>query len=134
MIISSQDFRNTYQKFYNDVRQYLWPYNVIEEIATVQDDIFTAFIDIEQLRNDFRKLYKSIKEAIDEDEFLNKSYKELSELIENEYENPYLKISRVEEVNPDEDKQIRTIPEEDEEDSELNESNQTLSEGLGLTD
>lgn len=123
-MISSQDFRNSYEDFYRDLREYLWPYSVLEELAEVEVDIFTSFIDFEKLQKDFKKLSQSIKEALAEDELLSKSYANLSKLIENEYEpnDQYLIIQRVEEVNPDEDKQIRTKPEENEDSEELNEA------------
>lgn len=117
-MISSQDFRNKYEKFYNQLRLYLWPYNVLEELAQVEVDIYCAFIDIEKLELDFNRLCSSIRDVCTEDQELEDSRAGLQELIDmciESREQPYFVLSSVEEVHPNEDKQIKTIDKEDSE-------------------
>ena len=113
--VSSQDFRNLYEKFYSQMRLYLWPYQVLEELADVECDIYSAFIDIDKLSKDFGKLQSSIREACKDDEDLRKLSDSIRSLIDEKDVEPYARLYKVAEVNPETAKQIRTIPEEEEE-------------------
>lgn len=116
--ISSQDFRNTYEKFYDDVRQYLWPYTFVEDLADLEVEIYTTFIDPEKIEKTINKLRSPLNEVIEDndDENLKKSFKELQDLLSEVKEGEqYSLIKRVEEVNPDENKQIKNTEEDSEE-------------------
>lgn len=121
-VISSQDFRNTYQRFYDYIRNYLWPYNTLVDLAAVEDDIYTSFIDYDKLSRDLNKLYTSIKETCKEDDDLQKAYNEFLELIEAKNANPsiniYSLLPRVEETNPEQNKVLKFEEDEDSEDNE----------------
>ena len=121
-VISSQDFRNTYQRFYTYVRNYLWPYSTLVDLAAVEDDIYTSFIDYDKLSRDLSKLYTSIKEICKEDDDLNKAYNEFLELIEAKNANPainiYSLLQKVEETNPEQDKTLKFEEDKDNENSE----------------
>ena len=117
MILSSQDFRNSYEEFYMNIRNYLWPYDALKALAEVENDIFTAFIDFDLLQRDVDKLYSFIKDTMKEDKRLEKSFNEIYDLIQDSHEDDtkiYSFLRQVAEVNPTNDKQIRTIPEEEE--------------------
>ena len=113
--ISSQDFRNVYEKLYAEIRNYLWSYDTLKDLAQLEQDIYSAFIDRESLERDFYKLKSSIKEVLDEDELLKKQMDALEELIELEDSQLYARLPGVAEVNPGNNKVIRTIPEEEQE-------------------
>lgn len=113
--ISSQDFRNIYEKFYAQLRNYLWPYKTLKELADVEVDIYSAFIDIDKLQNDLNKLYTSIKDVFKDDPNLEKSYNLLFELANVEEPTFYSRLNMVQEADPEKAKSIRTIPEEEEE-------------------
>ena len=120
--VSAQDFRNAYETFYDKFRNYLWPYNVLEDLANVEVDIYTDFFDKDHLQRGLSRLNKSIHDAVKdyEDEDLQKSYDKIVKLLdETDPEQMFYQLDRVEEVNPGEDKQIKSEPEESsEEDSE----------------
>lgn len=113
---SAREFRNVYERFYDCMRNYLWPYNVLEDLADVEVQIYTAFIDRDQLKRAFDKLSIAIRELRKEDKYLDKTYKELQEVIDDPDTEMYADLSRVEEVHPDADKQIKSEEETDEED------------------
>ena len=113
--VSSQDFRNVYEKFYNAIRQYLWPFEVLKELSEVENDIYAAFVDVDKLRIDFAKLRKSMKDTLKEDEELSKYTNMISEYIEDKDAGSYFRLPRVNEVDPEKPKSINTIPDEEEE-------------------
>lgn len=117
-MISSQDFRNKYEKFYDNMRLYLWPYDTLEQLGQVEVDIYSAFIDRDKLSSDFYRLSSSLKDVLEEDEEFNKAYKDLQKLIDAEDRDSYHYIQRVEEINPEKDKVLRVPKEDDEEDEE----------------
>lgn len=117
--VSAQDFRNTYENFYDAMRMYLWPYSVLKELAQVELDIYDAFIDVEKLSNDFSRLQASIRDVCKDDDRLGDSCNDLLELINLEEPNFYARLGQVAEVDPEKDKQIRTIPEEEDKEEEL---------------
>lgn len=117
-MISSQDFRNKYEKFYDNMRLYLWPYDTLEQLGQVEVDIYSAFIDRDKLSSDFYRLSSSLKDVLEEDKEFNKAYKDLQKVIDAEDRDSYHYIQRVEEINPEKDKVLRVPKEDDEEDEE----------------
>jgi len=111
--VSSQDFRNVYEKFYNSMRRYLWPFSVLQELAEVETNIYSAFIDISKLKVDFSKLYSSIKDALKEDAELKKYANKLDNLVNNQDTATYFRLLRVNEVNPEKSKQLKSISDEE---------------------
>jgi len=119
MMISAQDFQNQYEKFYARMRNYLWPYKVLTNLAQVETGIYTKFIDKDKLRADLDRLRVSLRDVIDEDDKLRKSYDALVDLLSDEYEDQYSRIYQVQEVDPEKNKNIRTLPVEEEEEDTL---------------
>lgn len=117
-MISSQDYRNKYEPFYNEMRYYLWPYDVLEILGNLEVEIYTDFPDKDRLLQLFNKLRAQIRETMDEDDELRKAFVNLEKVITSEEEDGYYLISRVAEKNQEKDKVLR-LPEEDEEDEEL---------------
>ena len=110
MVFSAQDFRNVYEKFYNQFRLYLWPFNTVEDLANLETTIYTAFFDPAKLKRELERLRIPIKEAVEDnnDKELDKLYKKLVEMANDIEPNLiFHSLNRVEEVNPDEDKQIK---------------------------
>lgn len=119
MITSAQDFRNLYERFYAEFCCYLWPYHVLEDLANLEVEIYTAFFDVDKLKRYLEKLRRPVDEVVKEfeDERLKDLYDKIVDLANKVDANQIVQqISRVEEVNPDEDKQIN--PEEEQDDSE----------------
>lgn len=114
IIVSSQDFRNVYEKLYNEIRKYLWPFSVLQELSDVEVDIYSAFVNMEKLKVDFDKLRTSMKDVLKDDTELSKYVNKMLDLISDEDAGSYLRLPRVNETDPEKPKQIKTIPEEEE--------------------
>lgn len=115
--VSSQEFRNAYENFYIEMRKYLWPYKVLEELADVEVSIYSAFVDIETLRRDFNRLLSSIKDEYKEDEKLAKVADKISNLIDTAEPSFYFNLFQVRETNPQTAKQLNYKEETKEEDT-----------------
>lgn len=116
MIISAQDLRNAYEKFYTKFREYLWPFGLLENLANAEVEIYTAFPDKTIIELNLSKLRSAIADASKDykDEELQSEFDALVDLVEElDTETTYHIIQKVEEVNPDEDKQIKSTVEED---------------------
>ena len=108
--ISSQNYRNIYEKLYDQVRNYLWPYQVLEVLADVETDIYNAFIDTDKLRIDFEKLKKAMKDVLIDDPPLQKYVTKMTDLLNESVETTvFLGIPRVNESNPENFKIIKTL-------------------------
>ena len=116
-MISSKDFRLKYEPFYDAMRLYLWPYDVLELLGNIEVEIYTDFIEREKLSRDFTKLRNEIRETLSEDEDLEKCADALQELIDSEETDSYYPLSRVAEKNQENDK-VLAIDEDKEEDEE----------------
>lgn len=116
MNISSQDFRNQYERFYVPMRMYLWPYEVLKNLAAVETEIYQAFIDIDALSKYFNKLKSDVREVYKDDKNFRIEFDKLDKLVNTEEPQFYARLTEVGEVNPENNKQLRTIPREDEED------------------
>lgn len=126
-MISSQDFRNCYEKFYDAMRYYLWPYDVLEQLGLVEEAIYSSFIDIPYLRDHFNKLSMYLKDVIEEDAYFSKCFNQMKDLIESEEECTYLSLPRVQEMNPEIDKVLKN-PEKEDEDIEVEEGGLYINE------
>lgn len=113
--VSSQDFRNVYEKLYNDIRRYLWPYQVLEVLSDIEVNIYSAFIDVPKLRIDFAKLRKAMKDILDDDNLLSEDVNKMQKLLDHENPGSYLRLPKVNEVNPDNDKRLKIDTDEEEE-------------------
>lgn len=111
--VSSQDLRNIYEQFYNSMRNYLWPYDVLEQLADVEVNIYSAFINIPKLESDFNKLKSSLSDVCKEDGELKSLTSEINEIISQPDIELYHRLNRVAEVNPTMIKTIRTLPREE---------------------
>jgi hypothetical protein len=107
--ISSQDFRNIYEKFYNLMRNYLWPYQTLKELANLETDIYAAFIDFNQLEADFSKLRSSIKDACKDDDKLAECANKIQSMLGTKGECYFARLPRVAEANPQTSKQLKTL-------------------------
>lgn len=118
-LLSSQDFRNSYEKFYNRIRNYLWPIDVLKMLADVEVDIYSAFIDYSELRKHLDRLASYIRDQLKEDDYLRKSYEELVDLLDDTDEvesTPYFNLYQVAETDPEINKVLKTSDEEEIED------------------
>lgn len=98
-MISSTFFMTAYEKFYNEMRNYLWDIPTLELLADVQMSAYKAFVDTEELIQSLERLYRAIKPIALEDEYLQEAYDEFKKCVEdNKESNAYFTLYRVEEV------------------------------------
>lgn len=121
--VTQYDLRHAYEQFYERVRNYLWPYQVIEDLADVEVQIYTAFGDIDELRKKLSGLYSSFKEAFEDDEKFKKSYDSLKQLVDSFEYNSH-SLTRVDETDLNKDK-ILTVDKEEEEEEEIENNEET---------
>lgn len=122
--LSSQEFRNLYEKFYSRIRNYLWPVETLKVLAEVEANIYSAFIDYSKLGKDLDRLKTHIKDTMEDDKYLDDSYNKIVKLLEEAEQDgfdPYLSIYQVQEVDPELSKQlINTDKKNKEEDKDEN--------------
>lgn len=98
-MISALDLRRKYISFYENFRNYIWSFPVIEHLADLEIAIFSACPDIIEIRNILKIIKFDMRDALEEkDEDLDASFEELSDLAD-ESEETYYKISQVNEVH-----------------------------------
>lgn len=85
-MISSSLFRNGYEKFYTEMRNYLWDVRTLELLADVQIATYQAFVDPKELQDKLEKLYQAIRHIAQDDEYLQKAYDEFHQVIEDNQE------------------------------------------------
>lgn len=124
-MISSQEFRNAYEKFYDAMRLYLWPYDTLEILAEVEADIYSTFIDRYKLSSDFYKLHREIKDVLNEDKEFEKTFSTLQKLVDAEDEDSYSPLTRVEEKRQEKNKVLKN-PEQIEKEEKERKEEETL--------
>jgi len=75
-MISLQDLKRNYVKLYSEIKNYIWPFDTVEDLANLEIACFNRFPDIDEIRNLFRKLRSDMFSEIHE-------YDELKEAVEN---------------------------------------------------
>ena len=96
---NSAYFRVAYEKFYVEMRDYLWDFDTLKLLADVEVATYNAFIDMKDLEQKLLKLYQRIKPAAQEDEYLQEAYDNFYNMIEDSKDSTiYFKLYQVEEV------------------------------------
>lgn len=124
--VSSQDFRNVYEKFYNRIRNYLWPIETLKVLANIECEIYSAFIDYTALRKYVDRLKSAINNTMKDDKFLSKEFNALNDLlvtVETSESSPYLQIQQVAETDPELNKVLIQDTDEQEKEEDIEDEN-----------
>ena len=98
-MISSSEFRSKYEKFYQEMRNYLWDIYTLQLLADVQMCAYTTFVDANDLKLKLEKLYMAIRQIAKDDEYLQEAYDDFYNLVEDNLESDYYyNLYQVEEV------------------------------------
>ena len=116
MNVCAQELRNAYIKFYDAMRNYLWSYETLENLANAEVGIYTAFIDVPKLQFYLDKVWSDIKEVCKDDEVLRTTYQHLRDIVDPVDETIYAKLPKVQEVDPGKDKILKSVDDNNEED------------------
>ena len=96
-MLNSYDIQEKYIALYRNLRNYAWEADVVEIIADMEIAIYTAFPDIQFIKQCIYDLTREIADVLAEDEELKSSLEELTELIYSE-DVKYMPISVVKEA------------------------------------
>ena len=79
------------------MRNYIWDFEVIENLANLEIDCYQALPDISKVKIDLDKLKSTIREIFNKDENLKSAFDNLFDYIDSDND-VYTKIDRVKEV------------------------------------
>lgn len=96
-MITQQDLARQYVKLYECVRQYIWPYETVVDLANLEISVYNRFPDKEEVKKNFDQFYRDIELECQQDEDLKKQVKAFRELLDSD-ENIYSKLLVVNEV------------------------------------
>lgn len=98
-LLNSAYFRASYERFYQEMRNYLWDLPTLEILADVQEITYQAFIDLLDLHDKLSRLYQCIRETASEDDYLKDAYDSFNDLVEENLDTQlYCTLYQVEEA------------------------------------
>lgn len=107
-MITTNDLQRFYVDMYRQIREYLWPFRIVEALADLEIACYKAFPDIDEVKQCFRRLSSEIKFQADkeENEDLLKSIDKFQKFLDDEdnMDGVYSKLNSVREVKDNEDK------------------------------
>lgn len=107
-MITTNDLQRLYVDMYKQIREYLWPFRIVEAIADLEIACYKAFPDIDEVKKNFTRLSSEIKFQADkeDDEELLKSIEKFQKFLDDEenMDGVYSKLDSVREVKDNEDK------------------------------
>lgn len=105
MMMTLQDLTRPYVKLYECVRKYIWPYNIVEDLADLEVAVYNRFPDIDEVKTKFEKFYRDIELECRDDEELKAQVEAFRKVLDSN-DKIYSKILKLEEVYEDEDTEI----------------------------
>ena len=81
---SLKEAKILYERFYKQMRKYIWDIQVVALLAQFEIDLYQAFPDVEAVRKSFSNLRRAIKSVSDEDEELQKTIDNLQDYIDSD--------------------------------------------------
>lgn len=89
--------QQAYNDLYVQLRKFIWDIGVISQIVDIELNAYSAFPDIELLKNQLSKLRTMIYHVYVKDEDLQNVFENFTELLD-EGNNVYVKLYKTEEV------------------------------------
>ena len=83
-MVNAYTFQNNYIELYKQVRKYIWPLHVIQNLVDLEIETYKKFPDLDSLRNIFKKFKESLGHVPDEDEDLEKALNVFEESLDDE--------------------------------------------------
>ena len=107
-MITTNDLQRLYVDMYKQIREYLWPFRIVEALADLEVACYKAFPDIDEVKKIFTRLSSEIRFQADkeEDEDLLKSLEKFQKFLDDEdkIDGIYSKLNSVREVKDNENK------------------------------
>lgn len=85
-MISLQDLKRKYVEFYSEIKNYIWPFDTVKDLADLEIAIFDRFPDMHEVRKLFQKFRSDIFQKIKEYEELEEAVNKFQEFIDDEDE------------------------------------------------
>ena len=83
-MISAKELQRKYRKLYVALRNYIWPFRVIEYIADLEIAVYQTFPDIFNVKIAFNVLRINCLRLVPDDEEMIKAFDAFEELLESE--------------------------------------------------
>lgn len=96
-MINSADIQRCYNDLYSAMRRYIWNYNTVESLATLEVSVYLRCPDIYDIRNNFYKLKSIVRSSAVSDKKLDESFDKFEEMI-NSDDSVYCMIKGLDEV------------------------------------
>lgn len=96
-MISLQDLTRQYVKLYKCLREYIWPFDIVADLAELEIAVYNRFPDIDEVKSKFDKLYRDIELECKADKELDEQVKAFRRVIDSQ-DIVYSKIYKVDEV------------------------------------
>lgn len=81
---SLKEAKILYERFYKQMRKYVWDIQTVALLAQFEVDLYQAFPDMEVVRKSFSRLRRAIKFVSDKDEELEKTIENLQDYIDSD--------------------------------------------------
>lgn len=96
-MISSSIIQREYNRFYKEVRKYIWGFQAVEALADLEISVYRRIPDMFEIQDNLNKFRQYSKEVeLDDEEFV-KAADRLQDLLD-ENEESYAKLYEVKEV------------------------------------
>lgn len=91
-MIPAKEIQNKYVRLYTNLRNYIWPIDVITYIADLELAVYKTFPDMYAIRRSFFNIKQECIHLFKDDEDLQKSIEEFEDLLNNTEEDFYAKL------------------------------------------
>ena len=85
-MISAKQLQNSYNRLYKCLREYIWPSNVVSNIADLEIEVYKTFPDLKEIRNRCNRLKASCFRYVDDDEDMKAEFENFREILESSTE------------------------------------------------
>lgn len=99
-MVTSSELQYAYNKFYIQMRLYIWDFEVVESLVDLEMNIYKAIPSILDIKKSLKSLKRLIWNTVKEDETgdFKRSFEKLENLVEEE-SSTYYSIKKVQEVH-----------------------------------
>lgn len=107
MILSST-LQNAYNKMYVALREYIWPFDIVEQLSELEIATYQRFPDLKEVERKFNKLVNSVSytDPYREDEGIRECFDDFRDIL-NTSEEVYYDITSFKEVTENEDTEVQ---------------------------
>ena len=82
-MISAKQLQNGYNKLYRCLRNYIWPGEIVVDIADLEVSCYQTFPDLDTIQNTYNKLKYSVFRYIDDDEDMKDAFENFRQTLES---------------------------------------------------